>query len=33
MTVEAFADVGHGVFEVEYVDADRVRRREPLSAV
>ncbi|MFJ8401602.1 TnsA-like heteromeric transposase endonuclease subunit [Streptomyces microflavus] len=33
MTVEAFADAGHGVFEVEYVDADHVRRREPLSAV
>lgn len=33
MAVEAFADVGHGVFEAEFVDADRVRRREALSAV
>ncbi len=33
MTVQAFADVGHGVFEAEYVDADRVRHREPLSAM
>ncbi|MFH8562227.1 hypothetical protein [Streptomyces sp. NPDC017988] len=33
MAVEAFADVGHGVFEVEYLDENRVRRREPLSAV
>ncbi len=33
MTAEAFADVGHGVLEVEYVDEDRVRRREPLSTV
>ncbi|MEV5880010.1 TnsA-like heteromeric transposase endonuclease subunit [Streptomyces sp. NPDC052101] len=33
MAIEAFADVGHGVFEVEYVDEDRVRRREPLPAV
>ncbi|WP_046496688.1 TnsA-like heteromeric transposase endonuclease subunit [Streptomyces odonnellii] len=32
MAVEAFADVGHGVFEVEYVDGERVRRREALSA-
>ncbi|MFE7272514.1 TnsA-like heteromeric transposase endonuclease subunit [Streptomyces sp. NPDC057623] len=33
MAVEAFADVGHGAFEVEFVDGERVRRREALSAV
>ncbi|MEU2415165.1 TnsA-like heteromeric transposase endonuclease subunit [Streptomyces sp. NPDC013099] len=33
MTADAFAAVGHGVWEVEYVDEGHVRRREPLSAV
>jgi hypothetical protein len=33
LAVEAFTQRGAGVFEVEYVGEDRVRRREALSAV